>query len=176
MNAGTGSVWARAFDDKGASTSDVMPLSDTTGNINQLSVAIASSGVGHAVWRQNNGANGWDVLALRFSSTLKPVGNAAVVHATATGEQSLPAVTVATDGRMTMVWQSASKSDGYDMYVRDLLATGAWTAADSIVVTPTTGEQDQGRVLSFADGRLLFVWRARTSDITEKGKIEAEFR
>ncbi len=172
---GIGSVWARTFDNKGTSLAAPVALNGGTKNVNQARIVIGKSGVGYAVWRQNNGADSWDIIAERLKSTLEPVGNASIIHGTVAEEQVLPALAVGTDGRVTIVWQSYSKADGNDLRFRDQLASGAWAAVDALLITPATGEQDQAAIVSFPDGRLLFVWRARTSD-TAKGVIQANFR
>ncbi|MCO4760412.1 MAG: hypothetical protein KC502_02835 [Myxococcales bacterium] len=172
---GIGAVWARRFSSKGLVAGAPSAISSANVNINQARIAFGSNGIGHGVWRQLNGSDGWDVMHVRISADLKPVGTATIIHKTVTDEQSLPSVSVATDGRLTAVWQSYSKADGYDLRVRDQLASGAWASADTLLISPAKGEQDQGTVLAFADGRTLFAWRARTSDIA-KGLIQLVFR
>ncbi len=173
---GNGAIAVRRFSSAGVAKGAPVAVTAGQPSASQTRLSVSASGQAQLVWRQfNGGSAGADVMHVRLDSAFKPVGQPSVVHATTEGEQSGPAIALNGEGRAVLVWQSYDKSNGYDLRVRDLLPTGSWNGTDALLVSPATGEQDQAGVVAFSDDRVLFVWRARTSDVA-KGVIRVEFR
>ncbi|HAN31251.1 MAG TPA: hypothetical protein DCQ06_06595, partial [Myxococcales bacterium] len=172
VEQGNGNVRVRRLSKTGAPLTASLSITQGMDNIIDVKISLSSSGAGHLVWQQYNSGSP-DIYYLALSKALSAVGAPVVVHSVKDNEQSMPALANTSDDRTIIAFQSYSQANGYDVRMRSRLATGAWSGNDSEAVGGA-GEQDQSAILPFSDGRVLLLWRNRTSDIA-KGVVRAEF-
>jgi Ca2+-binding RTX toxin-like protein len=97
-----------------------------------------------------------------YNANGAPAGNDFIVNATAPNYQFEPSVTVLTDGRFVVTWESGDPGDGSGGCVRGRIynADGAPAGGDFIVNSTTTNGQADASVTALADGRFVVTWRS----------------
>ena len=172
-------IRARAYGADGTVASTVKSLT-ATGVVNQSATLIASKTEYLGAWTSGDieGASGTGIGYGRLDAALKLIASLVALNKVTAGDQDEPTLAVRTDGTAVAVWRSvgaAGAENGSEVAARDI-AQGQPTG-DELGVTKANplGDQDQARVLLFADGRVLYVFRHR-ANATAPGEIAVLFR
>ena len=153
-------------------------LNTTTGG-NQENVAIGADGAGNfvTVWQGPNvyghGTN--EIYLQRFSAVGTPLGSEQQVNADWHGEQTDPAVAVASDGSF-IVTRTAADAEAAGVYLRRFDATGVPATGDILVNTYTAGDQYGSAVaVSPTTGKFVVVWQSNGQDGSSWGIYGQQF-
>jgi Ca2+-binding RTX toxin-like protein len=123
--------------------------------------ALAHGGFA-ATWASADSGDGAAncIRARMFDAHGNPAGSDFIVNTAATGEQSYPAVTALTDGRLVVTWYSADGGDGVGGCIRGRIYNpdGGAAGDDFIVNSTTEGSQSVPAVAALSDGRFVVTW------------------
>lgn len=119
------------------------------------SIIVLANGDYLVAWRAST--NQGDVYVQRFNADGVKLGNDFTVHASLTGAQSDPTVTVLTDGGYVIAWQGRD-GNGAGVYLQRFDATGSRVGGEALVNTDTAGEQKHPTVVALGDGGYAVTW------------------
>jgi hypothetical protein len=105
------------------------------------------------------------VVGRRFGSTGTPLGGEILVNAAIAGNQSLPAVVVASGGRFLVAWEDDSGLDGAFGSIRGRWfdAGGGPLSGEFQINTYAAGDQRKPAVSAEPNGRAVVVWEGRNN-------------
>jgi len=159
-------VFARVFGADGAPLADEFAVNTTT-PLSQDLPAVAGSSVGGfvVVWESYTQDDGLSdgVIGRRFGSTGAALGGEILVNDSVAGDQELPAVAAAGDGRFIVVWEDDAGIDGSlgSIQGRWFDGVGSPIGGDFQINVYTVGDQGRPVVAAEPDGRTVVVWEGR---------------
>ncbi len=125
------------------------------------SIAMDATGNSVVTWQDNSGADGdlSGIFARRYDVNGVPAPAAAFqVNTTAPGAQQSPAVAMAADGRMVVVWQSTDEGGDSGIYAQRYTADGLADGSEFRINDIATGVQQNPSVAMNAAGEFVVVW------------------
>ncbi len=154
-------IYARLYNAAGTQIGSEVLVNTTTANFQRNpSIGIDASGNFAVAWNsyaQDTGTS-WGVYARRFSNTATALGTEFAVNTTTANDQITPSLTMASDGRFLVVWQSdLQDGDGLGIYGREYAADGTAAGAETRINTTTTGAQQYASA-SFVGNRAVVTW------------------
>lgn len=160
-------IRGQRFDSSGTMVGSEVLINTTTGaNQTEPIVTVLQDGTLAVAWTDASQTGG-DTSNTAIRGQIMTVGGTlvgpeVVINTTTTGEQSQPAGTVLSDGRLVVVWADRSQSGGdtNDLAVRGQIfnADGTPAGSEFLVNTTTTYGQYEPEVVAFADGGFLIVF------------------
>jgi len=166
------SVQGQRFD--ATSTADGSQFQVNTYTVGQQilpAVSVGPVGAFVVAW-QSTGSDGTDtsgtsILAQRFSAAGSPLGGEFQVNSYTTGEQALPAVATAANGRFLVTWQSdgsdGDDSSGSSIQGQRYHPTGAPLGDQFQVNSYTTSSQSRPSVAADPSGQFVVTWQSNSS-------------
>jgi predicted RNase H-like nuclease (RuvC/YqgF family) len=145
-NAATG-LWGTA----------VLIETDDSGDANNASVAIDSSGNAVAVWTQSNGTTN-NIWSNRYTATTGLWGTAVLIETDNTGGAYNPQVAMNASGNAVAVWNQSDGTINNIWSNRYIASTGLWGTA-VLIETDNTGYAGEARVAVDVTGNAMAVWR-----------------
>lgn len=158
-------VVGRLFAADGTPSPEAIINTFTAGDQRDPAVAMTPDGRFVVVWASTDqDGSGFGVYAQAFLASGAPVGPETRVNATTDGDQRNPAVAMAADGRVVVVWQSQGQDgSGWGIYGRAYAADG--TAGPEVRVNNVVvGDQVNPAVAAAPDGRFVVVWQSNEQD------------
>ena len=131
-------VYARLYDNTGASTTGEIKVSETTPSLQQKPVvAKAPDGSFVVTWSGKGVGDDLDsgVFARRFASDGTPLTGELRVNATTLGNQQEPDVAIGGDGRFVITWSGAGPGDSSGVFFQRFDATGNAVGVETRVNT-----------------------------------------
>ena len=171
-------VFARVFSAAGVPLADEFAVNTTTPESQGFpDVAGSSAGGFVVVWESYTQDDGLSdgVIGRRFESTGVAVGGEIMVNELVAGNQELPAVAVAGEGRFIVVWEDDAGLDGALGSIRGRWFDDTGSPVWGGFQINTYGAGDQGRpaVMAEPNGRAVVVWEGRNGqDGSEIGVFE----
>jgi len=168
---GTNDIFAQRIDGSGAVqwTANGVTICAATGN--QISPAIATDGANGAIIAWTDGRSGTnDIYAQRVNASGAVQWTAdGVVVCDAAQYQTVPQVAPDGSGGAIVTWSDHRNAVDYDVFAQRLDASGAaqWTAG-GVVVSQTTGNQQNSYLVPIGSGETIVAWmdyRSGGSDI-----------
>ena len=158
-------VYARIFKPDGTPDGDEFQVNATTREDQDMpDVAMAPDGHFVVVWvsyGQDHDGNG--IYARIFKPDGTPDGDEFRVNSTISGDQINPAIAMAPDGRLVVVWES-DHQDGWDIYARRFDPSGTSVGSEFRVNTHTSNDQKNPEVAMDDYGRYVVVWQSYGQD------------
>jgi hypothetical protein len=153
----------------------------TTGVQAHPDVAMAGDGSFVVVWQSSESPTDpadRSVQARRFDAAGAPLGAPFQVNGYTTGNQHLPAVALADDGRFFVVWESAGSAGGdiFEQSVqgRRFAADGSPLGAEFQVNSYTTGDQAGADVAAVEGGGFVVTWHSTGSGGDPDRSVQAQ--
>ncbi len=160
--AGNFDIFMRGFAPGGCvAFSDGMVHSDGAGHQQDPAIAMDAAGNFVVAWADDTDDNGvFQIQARGFFSDGTPRFTIAPVNTVATGQQTLPGVAMAPDGRFVIAWQDDRAGDGNgQIWMRGFSADGVERFADRSVHDDTLGARLRPRVGLDAAANIVVVWQ-----------------
>jgi len=124
--------------------------------------------------------SGTSIQAGYFSIDGSPLGPPFQVNTTILGDQTMPDVASATDGRFVVTWESESSSgsdaSGTSVQLRRFDADGLPIGSDEQVNTYANSDQRNPRVACPGDGSFVFVWDSEGSGGNDDSSLSIQGR
>jgi len=143
---------------------DFIVNSTTAGAQSNPSITTLADGRFLMTWSSDDAGDGSGacIRGRIYNATGTAAGNDFIVNTTTTNRQTDSSVTVLTDGRFVVTWQSEDPGDGSSHCIRGRIykADGVAVGNDFIVNTTTTGYQADPAVIELPDGRFVVVWES----------------
>lgn len=138
----------------------------TAGNQCNPAIVTTNNGRFAVVWSSyySSGGRSNEIMARFFDPDGSLVTDEFQVNATRTGNQTEPAVAVASDGSLLVVWQGPGADDDEDIFARLLTSNGSPLTNDLAVNTDVMGEQVYPRAAAGESGDFIVVWESRPPD------------
>jgi hypothetical protein len=148
----------------------------TTGNSQTAVVASDGSGAFVVVWQANNPATvGWDIYAQRYNSSGVAQGGNLLVNQTTTGDQTLPAVAMESNGSFAIAWMSNQGSET-NIYARIFSAGGAALTNELNISNVTSGlEAGAPAIAMDASGNFVVAYDVQGGAATNQGIYTQSF-
>lgn len=172
QHSGTGAskdrIRGRAFNADGLTLGNVQTLSATNVN-NRLPTLAFGKSEFVVAWTAFSLDGAGSGVGLRHTDgVFKPSAAAGVAANTITnGDQDDTSITTLLDGSYALLWKSpgaVSPADGVEVDGRDIANTTGYVGGENILTKASSlGDQDQGRAIAFADGRILYLWRFKAN-------------
>jgi len=148
---------------------------NTTTDNEQSRPAVDFDAVGNyvVVWQSNSqDGSGFGIYGQRFDDIGSPLGNEFLINNTIEGNQQLPKVAVAPDGRFVVVWQSQDQDgSGWGIFARQYGTDGLPIGNEFQVNTHTNSDQTTPSVATDDSGNFTIVWRSAGQDVANNGGI-----
>lgn len=118
------------------------------------------------VWQSEGpDGDGEGVFARAYDSVGVALGNEIQANTFITGDQTYPAVGMASDGRFVIAWQSVDQDgDGAGIFAQRFNAGGVPAGTEFQVNTYTTSSQSAPAVAMGTDGRFVVTWTSSGQD------------
>jgi hypothetical protein len=159
-------VWARLFDADSSPIGEEFQVSQsTTGDQYQPAVARDADGSFIVVWQSTfQDGSQLGIYGRRYVSGL-PTSDEFQVNTETTGDQKLPAVAAALDGRFVVVWETDRPDlPGADIVGQRFDVSGARVGSEFQVNTYTPGPQERPAVAMDSTGAFVVTWQGFPSD------------
>ncbi len=131
----------------------------TAGDQRHPAMAALSDGSYVIVWSGNGVGDANGIFVRRFAPTGLPISDEAKVNIVTTGDQSRPAVSVDSDDRILVVWQSDEQiGTGYDIRARVFAEDFQSISGELTVNTVKTGDATNPDVVWLESGGFIVVW------------------
>lgn len=160
--AGNFDIFMRGFAPGGCvAFSDAMVHADGAGHQQDPSIAMDAAGNFVVAWSDDTDDNGvYQIHARGFFADGTPRFTIAPVNSVATGQQTLPSVAMAPDGRFVIAWQDDRASDGNgQILMRGFSADGSERFTDRSVHDDALGARLRPRVGLDAAANIVVVWQ-----------------
>jgi hypothetical protein len=134
-------------------------------------VALAADGRFVVTWQsQGQDGSGYGVFGQRYDANGAPAGPEFRVNAFTTGQQFLPSVAGAADGRFVVTWDSPQDiGPSYGVVGQRYDSNGAPAGPEFRVNSYTTANQRGSAVAMAPDGRFVVTWQSRYQDGSNYG-------
>ncbi|HVT87869.1 MAG TPA: dockerin type I domain-containing protein [Tepidisphaeraceae bacterium] len=140
----------------------------TTGDQNQVSVAMDSSGAFVIVWASNGqDGDGEGIYGQRFDSTGAASGGEFQINTFTVGDQADPAVAMDGSANFVVTWTSqnqVSGTSGADIYARSFDSSGVAAATEFLVNTTTTLDESAPAIAMEPGGDYVITWQGYSLD------------
>lgn len=108
--------------------------------------------------------SGFGIFAQRYSGLGTPQGRAFLVNTTTDRDQINPAVAFDADGNFAVVWQSRTRSNGYDIFAQRFDSLGNPIGIQFQVNTAVNGDQINPDIAVDPSGSFVIVWQDENQD------------
>jgi serralysin len=171
-------IYARIFNADGTPAGAEFIANSTLAGIQSAaSVSALSAGRFVMTWMSDDTADGsmGTIRARIFNTGGSATSVDFIVNSTTADNQSKPAITVLSDGRLMFTWQSLDTGDGDGSCIRARIfsATGVPAGADFIVNTTGQLSQSEPVIITLADGRIVISWASADTGDGSEGNIRA---
>ena len=127
-------------------------------------VAMASDGSFVVVWMDfGRDGDGFGIFGRRYDASGSPLSDEIQMNSVGEGDQHIPRISMAPDGRFAVVWYTETWDDGdfgYNVFAR-LFAPDGTPDGEEFQVNVYTGDpQVSPDVVMGPDGRLVVVWKS----------------
>lgn len=171
-------VFAQLADADGASTGDPWRVNQTTEGFQSSGAPVALNDGGFVVtWRSREVDGSFYAVMFRaYDADGTPRSNEVRVNQYSYGSQTSPDVTVLSDGRFVVTWESqsllnsAQDGSGDGVYARIYSADGVAEGREFRVNTTTLYDQNSATIAATPDGGYVIAWMnvpTSASDMTE---------
>jgi hypothetical protein len=151
----------------GLGAGDEFPVNvRTAGNQCNPAAVVAPHGGFILVWSSYYSSSGRsnEILARRFDPNGHSAGDEFQVNATSEGNQTEPAIAIAPDGRLLVVWQGPGADGEEDIFARLLDPNGTPIAEDRCLTAGLAGRQIYPGVAACLDGTFIVVWEHQPAE------------
>jgi len=154
---------------------DAVDPASTAGADRNADLVLLQTGGYAAVWQTDVGDGSGQCVRMRLFDVLgAPAGPDFVVNTTASGDQTLPEVTVLSDGRILVVWVSdAGDGAGSCVMGRIFEEDGSPSGGEFLVNSTVAGDQTSPEVAALDDGGFLVTWSSADGGDGSGGCIRA---
>ncbi|MDA5556024.1 Ig-like domain-containing protein [Shimia sp. MMG029] len=134
-------------------------------------VAAFSDGSWVAVWTDDSlDGSSQGIVFQRFNEDGTPAGGETVANTGTTFDQDSPAITVLSDDKFVVTWDSGSSGgagdgNGLGVLARVFNSDGTAFGAQFVVNTNTASTQDDPSITALNDGGFLIAWESSTGDV-----------
>ena len=155
-----GGVYGQLYDSAGQSVGGELRINDTTAADQNDPRVVAVDGGYAVVWESFLQDGSQEATILRFlDSSAAPDGGEMVINSFTIGDQEDPAVAVAADGTLAVVWESdAQDGFGEGVFAQVLDANGSPIGTELQLNTYTADDQENPRVAADGTGGFVAVW------------------
>jgi hypothetical protein len=164
-------VFGQRYDSNGAAVGTEFRVNSYTTDIQRWSsVGLAADGRFVVTWQsQGQDGSGYGVFGQRYDANGAPAGPEFRVNAFTTGQQFLPSVAGAADGRFVVTWDSPQDGGSYGVFGQRYDSNGAPVGPEFRVNSYTTANQRGSAVAMAPDGRFVVTWQSRYQDGSNYG-------
>lgn len=168
-------IFARRYDSAGTPSGTEFQVNTyTTEEQYEAQVASAADGRFAVTWSsRNQDGDGLGSFAQRYNSAGTAVGTEFQVNTYTTADQVAPAVAVAPDGALLIVWTGMAfnqDGDGSGIFGQRFTSAGLPAASEFQVNTYTTANQSYPPdVTATSSGHFIVVWRSSDQDGDDQG-------
>lgn len=158
-------VYAQRYDKFGAAVGSAFRVNvGTSGNQNNVAVAMDAYGNFVVVWQSSDGS-GDGIYARRYNLSGASLTSEFRVNSATSGNQQSPAVVMRDDGSFVVAWHSANiDGSGDAIMARRYSATGTALAAQFRVSQFSTGNQQFASIAVDSTGNFLIAWHSAGQD------------
>ena len=164
---GTGSVFAKIYDNSGTALGNEFMVNTTTTNLQYwVSVSGLTDGGFITVWA-SNATSDFNVIGQRYDATGTAVGAEFVVNTVTASDQTNPEVTGLPGGGFVVTYQSFGEDVGstWGIYAERFEADGTSSGGASLINTGITiGDQINSAVTPLPDGSFVVTWQSSEAD------------
>ena len=169
-------IWLQRYQANGTTLGGVTLVSILDGDDDiDPSIAMDDDGDFVVAW-QSKDSNGDGIFARRYDNAGVAQAAAAVVNATASGDQRRPDVAMDANGNHVVVWDGDGATDSKGIYGRRFNAAGVAQGADFRVNASTSPDQDHAAVGMAGDGRFVVTWDSKGQDNGGSGGTQGVYR
>ena len=153
-------VHMRVFTGQGVGLTDEYRVNDQGSGLQEIAVVAAQTDGGFAIAWYGDGRDDSTGINLRqFNALGLPIGSEIAVNSFRHGDQRQPAIDVASDGRIVVVWASTSEDgSGWSVHSQQYSSGGVPLGGPQRVNQKTTGTQWRPDVAYVADGGYVVAW------------------
>ena len=156
----------------------------TTGRQAFPDVAVTDDGAFLVAWRSQGSAgpdlDGRGIVARRFDDTGAATSDDYQVNSYTSGDQDVPTVAAAQDGRFLVTWHSmgspGTDTDGFSILARQLDALGTPVGSDFQVNDSTTGGQTNPTVAAHPNRDFVVAWHSASSNGSDDSSLSIQGR
>ncbi|MEM8529940.1 MAG: hypothetical protein AAGF95_03805 [Chloroflexota bacterium] len=171
-------IYARRFTANGLPAGSEFRVNTTTVERQVLpTVGMNAEGAFAITWQSRGQDGDGEAVYVRvYTANGMAATGEVVVNTTTMGDQSRPTVGIDSTGNFVVAWQSEGQDgDGFGVYARRFLATGAPASGEFPVSITTTGDQEFPRLGMAPDGRFVVVWHSDGQDGSSDGIYARRF-
>lgn len=142
-----------------------------------VSPAVDTDADGNAVlvWMSTADGDQTGIRGMRLDALSAPIGSQFDINSTITGAQTVPSVSVSSDGSFVVAWQSSTGDGSGDaVFARRFRADGTPRELDFVVNTYTTGDQAKPIVASDYNGNFVVAWESLGGHDGDGGGVFAQ--
>lgn len=134
------------------------------------SAALDAAGNFLVAWEEESDAGTDDIVAARFDSRLKSLGEPFLLNDTTAGQQAEPWVSGDDSSQLVVVWTSYSEDDkiGGDIYGKLIDKDGAPINREFLITVENQGNQFLPQVQMIGGGKFVVSWTEDTGSGSEK--------
>ncbi|NOK59378.1 MAG: hypothetical protein GFH27_549283n162 [Chloroflexi bacterium AL-W] len=165
-------IYARRFTSDGLPASGEFQVNTTTVERQVLpTVSMNAEGSFVITWQsRGQDGDGEAVYVRAYADDGLAVTGEVAVNTTTMGDQSRPTAGIDGTGNFVVAWQSDGQDgDGFGIYARRFLATGAPVDGEFPVSITTTGDQEFPELGMAPDGRFVVAWQSDGQDGSSDG-------
>ncbi|MFK7888897.1 MAG: LamG-like jellyroll fold domain-containing protein, partial [Gammaproteobacteria bacterium] len=163
-NSNSGDIYLQRYDASGVAQGSNVRVNATTANIqSEAQVAMDDNGNFVVVWQSvGQDGSGAGVYAQRYDAGGVAQGSEFRVNTVTLGNQSLPSVSMASDGSFAVSWTDDRSGNG-DVYVQRFDASGVAQGSEIVVNSTTTNTQAYSSIAMDASGNMVVLWESDQS-------------
>lgn len=159
-------IVAQRFDPLGTPVgTEIFVNSHTTGDQDQVAVAMDNAGGFVVVWRgaDTQDGDGTGIFAQRYSSAGAALGGEIQVNTSTTGDQSDPAVAMDSFGNFVVTW-TGPDADQTGIFAQKFDSSGSAVGGEFVVNTTTTNIQQNSSISMDSTGNYVVTWESYAQD------------
>lgn len=163
-------VFAKVYSAAGSALGPAFQANATReGKQHSAAVAMGSDGDFVVVWAGRGVGDKSGIFFRRFAADGTALGAETLVNTTIGGEQTAPAIAMASDGSFTIAWSGVGTGDASGVFMRRFTAAGVAVGNEMRINTTTADHQAMPDIAVDADGNLIATWASRNQDGSDWG-------